>query len=70
MQTINGTIQLTNQQPQRIPNDGYFRGENNFRALERYRNDPNYWIVGIEDGWIEPTKELLEWYYNQKSNKD
>lgn len=40
----------------------------NWKANSNYKNDPNYWIIGIEDGWIKPSRQLLKWYEKQKSS--
>lgn len=45
-----------------IPNYGYFIGKNNWKSESKYKDDPQYWITGIEDGWIHPTQELMDWY--------
>ena len=46
----------------KIPNQGYFIGNNNWESNSKYKDDPQYWITGIEDGWISPTQELMDWY--------
>ena len=45
-----------------IPNKGYFFGRDNWKSDIKYKDDPQYWIIGIEDGWIYPSKELGKWY--------
>lgn len=46
----------------KIPNRGYFSGRENWKSDCQYKDDPQYWIIGIEDGWIYPSKELGKWY--------
>lgn len=52
-----------------IPNMGYFIGRENWKSDPAYKDDPNYWITGIEDGWIYPSKELQNWYSNYIKEK-
>lgn len=49
-----------------IPNEGYYIGKNNWKANPNYKYSVGYWIVGIEDGWIYPTKALSKWYINKR----
>jgi ribonuclease HI len=55
-----------------IPNMGYFTGKDNWRSDCQYKDDPQYWITGIEDGWIYPNKALRNWYkqYKQENSKN
>lgn len=55
-----------------IPNMGYFSGRDNWRSECQYKDDPKYWITGIEDGWIYPNKALRNWYkqYKQENSKN
>lgn len=52
----------------KIPNDGYYVGTENWKASDVYKNDPQYWIIGIEDGWIYPTRKLMKWYVKYKES--
>ena len=49
-----------------IPTYGYFFG-NYWKADWSYKDNPQYWITGIEEGWINPDKALLDWYKQYKS---
>lgn len=46
----------------KIPNREYLTGNNNWKTDSKFKDDPQYWITGIEDGWISPTQELMDWY--------
>ena len=49
-----------------IPNNEYYKGKNNWKANDNFKYDIGYWIVGIEDGWIYPTRKLAKWYKQKR----
>ena len=55
-----------------IPNMGYFSGRDNWKSESKYKDDPNYWVIGIEDGWIYPNQALRLWYkqYKEENSKN
>lgn len=52
-----------------IPNYGYYITEKKYIPNVNYKDVPDYWVTGIEDGWIVPDKALWEWYIDYKSQK-
>lgn len=49
----------------KIPNMGYFVSSG-FSVDSKFKDDINYWITGIEDGFILPNIELQNWYNDIK----